>query len=110
MRFIKKMKSRIEKNRKVVNGIFMAGIVSVVSFSYPVPVLAAADVTTRMGMIETLVSSIITAGGSIWLLWGVFDFASAYQGHDSSQQTAGLKKIVAGILAVLAPSIVAMLK
>ena len=52
---------------------------------------------------------IITAAGAIVLAWGVFDFAAGYQAHDTSQQTQSLKKVVAGILMLLAQSVVDML-
>lgn len=54
--------------------------------------------------------TIITAAGAIVLAWGVFEFASAYQSRDTAQQTDSLKKVVAGILMCLAPTIINLLK
>ena len=58
----------------------------------------------------TIVTTIITAAGAIVLAWGVFEFASAYQSRDTAQQTDSLKKVVAGILMCLAPTIINLLK
>ena len=67
------------------------------------------EVVSRINSLQTLVMGIITAAGAIVLAWGVFDFAAGYQAHDTSQQTQSLKKVVAGILMLLAQSVVNML-
>ena len=46
----------------------------------------------------------------IVLAWGIFEFATAYQSHDTSQQTMSLKKVVSGIIMVTAPQIINLLK
>ena len=56
-----------------------------------------------------LVKSIIIAIGAIVLIWGVFDFATAWQSHDSTQMTAGIRKIVAGVLMAGAGTVVSIL-
>lgn len=71
---------------------------------------AASAVVSKINSLNTLVVNIITACGVIVLAWGIFEFASAYQSHDTSQQTMSLKKVVSGILMVAAPTIIAMLK
>jgi len=76
----------------------------------PTTVFASGAVTSKINNITDLVSGIITAAGTIVLFWGVFDFAMAYQQHDSSQQTQSLKKVVAGIIMAVAPTIVNLLK
>lgn len=72
----------------------------------------AADVAiaTKLNSLYTLVLNIVTAAGVIVLAWGIFEFASAYQNYDTSQQTASLKKIVSGLLMVGAPQIIALLQ
>jgi len=80
-----------------------------IAFLPAYPVSAAELVTARIDVIKTLVAAIITAAGAIVLLWGIFDFASAYQQHDSAQQTMALKKVIAGIIMALGSQIVALL-
>ena len=73
-------------------------------------VMASAVVTQKLGSLNELVLGIVTAAGVIVLAWGIFEFATAYQSHDTSQQTMSLKKVVSGIIMVTAPQIIALLK
>ncbi len=84
-------------------------VVFLLLMSIPMTVSATSEVVTRINSLQTLVMGIITAAGAIVLAWGVFDFAAGYQAHDTSQQTQSLKKVVAGILMLLAQSVVNML-
>ena len=77
--------------------------------SVPMSAYATSEVVSRINSLQSLVMGIITAAGAIVLAWGVFDFAAGYQAHDTSQQTQSLKKVVAGILMLLAQSVVDML-
>ncbi len=95
------------KGKKIYSMIIM---IICLGLFYVAPVFAADAVTAKIGNIESLVSGIITAAGAIVLLWGVFEFASAYQSHDTSQQTQSLKKVVSGLIMVAAPTIVGLLK
>ena len=71
---------------------------------------ASSVVTAKLGSLTDLVLGIVTAAGVIVLAWGIFEFATAYQSHDTSQQTMSLKKVVSGIIMVAAPQIIALLK
>ena len=71
---------------------------------------ATAVVTQKIGSLNELVLGIVTAAGVIVLAWGIFEFATAYQSHDTSQQTMSLKKVVSGIIMVTAPQIINLLK
>ncbi len=71
---------------------------------------ASAVVTQKLGSLNELVLGIVTAAGVIVQAWGIFEFATAYQSHDTSQQTMSLKKVVSGIIMVTAPQIIALLK
>lgn len=76
----------------------------------PVRVYAAEEVTSKINSLNEIVLSIVTAAGVIVLAWGIFEFATAYQSHDTSQQTMSLKKVISGILMVGAPTIINLLK
>ena len=76
----------------------------------PMNAFAAAQVQGKINNLYSIVTTIITAAGAIVLAWGVFEFASAYQSRDTAQQTDSLKKVVAGILMCLAPTIISLLK
>lgn len=76
----------------------------------PVQAGAAEVVTSKINALNEIVLSIVTAAGVIVLAWGIFEFATAYQSHDTSQQTMSLKKVISGILMVGAPTIINLLK
>lgn len=76
----------------------------------PVRAGAAEVVTSKINALNEIVLSIVTAAGVIVLAWGIFEFATAYQSHDTSQQTMSLKKVISGILMVGAPTIINLLK
>lgn len=74
------------------------------------PVTACASpITEKIDNLYGLVVDIIKAAGAIVVAWGVFEFASAYQSHDTSQQTASLKKIISGVLMVFASTVIGLL-
>jgi hypothetical protein len=59
------------------------------------------DVTESIGRIASLSLVIIRWVGAAVAVYGVFEFASAWGQHDSSQQTAAIKKIVSGMLMII---------
>ena len=82
----------------------------VLTMLYASTASATAVVTQKLGALNELVLGIVTAAGVIVLAWGIFEFATAYQSHDTSQQTMSLKKVVSGIIMVTAPQIINLLK
>lgn len=79
-------------------------------FAAALPVQATSAVVAKINTLSELVLGIITAAGVIVLAWGIFEFATGYQGHDTSQQTASLKKVISGLIMVFAPQIIDTLK
>lgn len=115
----------IEKSRKVVKEtmdkvkafsvskyakakLLMTAVI-IMGYSY-MPVYATAEVTGMINNIYTLVVAIISAAGAVILAWGVFDFATAYQSHDSSQQTQGLKKVISGVLCICCGVVISLIR
>ena len=76
---------------------------------FSIPVFATDAVVSQINLIKDLVLGIITAIGAIVLAWGVFELAFSYQSHDTSQQTAAIKKLVSGLIMVAAPTIIGVL-
>lgn len=89
--------------------LFVTVLMSASTFSMPA-YAAATQVTGKINVIYDIVIAIVQAAGAVVLAWGIFEFATAYQSHDSSQQTQSLKRVVAGILMVMAGIIVNALK
>ena len=98
----------MKRQKKLINkaAVLGAGLSAIFSYSSS----ATAVVTQKLGSLNELVLGIVTAAGVIVLAWGIFEFATAYQSHDTSQQTMSLKKVVSGIIMVTAPQIINLLK
>ena len=63
------------------------------------------EIASSIDRITTISVTIISAIGIVVALYGVFEFAPAWGQHDSSQQTAAIKKIVAGLIMIFAGAI-----
>lgn len=87
---------------------FTALYLSLVNFNGRV--YASDSIIQKVNSIYTLVVGIVGAAGAIVLAWGIFEFATAYQSHDSTTQTQALKKVVSGILMCAASTLVNLLK
>lgn len=67
----------------------------------------AQAVSQTMGNFQAMMVALISSFGSIILLWGVFEFGTAIQSPNGTEQTQGFKRIVGGLVMTIAPSIVA---
>lgn len=67
----------------------------------------AQAVSQTMGNFQAMIVALISSFGSIILLWGVFEFGTAIQSPNGTDQTQGFKRIVGGLVMTIAPSIVA---
>lgn len=100
-----------KENWKINRGAMVTALATMaLLLMTPMNAFAAAQVQGKINNLYSIVTTIITAAGAIVLAWGVFEFASAYQSRDTAQQTDSLKKVVAGILMCLAPTIINLLK
>ena len=98
----------MKRQKKLINKAAALGVGLSALFAQTAS--ATAVVTQNLGSLNELVLGIVTAAGVIVLAWGIFEFATAYQSHDTSQQTMSLKKVVSGIIMVTAPQIINLLK
>lgn len=73
-----------------------------------VPVYAAgADtVTSGFNTLFDIVSALVSAIGSIILLWGFFEWGTALQSQDGVMQSNAFKRIGGGLIMVLAPQLI----
>lgn len=101
---IQEKKNRINATGKALLGVFLLFCLALL------PAQAAEEVTAKINSLYELVLNIITAAGVIVLAWGIFEFATAYQQHDTSQQTMSLKKVISGFIMIAAPTIINLLK
>ncbi len=69
----------------------------------------ASSVVSQINSLSSFVLSIIQAAGVIITAWGIFEFANGYQSHDGTQQTTGLKRVIAGLIMFGAGSLMSLL-
>ena len=95
---------RINKSLLSVRAFLMA--MAFRFFAFPVNALAADSVTSGIKNLGNIIGKIIQGAGAVVLLWGVFEFATAWQQRDSAAQTEALKKVISGLVMIAATAIV----
>ena len=102
-RRIAKIKERIATTIYALTGTFLqtAPLISNAANA------GAQAVSQTMGNFQAMIVALISSFGSIILLWGVFEFGTAIQSPNGTEQTQGFKRIVGGLVMTIAPSIVA---
>lgn len=74
------------------------------------PVLAAetgtAVIQTGFNTIYGLVAAIVSSIGSLYLLWGVFEWAQSMNMQDGGAQSMAFKRIAGGLVAVITPQLI----
>ncbi|HEY9574170.1 MAG TPA: hypothetical protein VIR32_01385 [Lachnospiraceae bacterium] len=108
MKKIIENRKRKKVNKKVVLGYLLGALFCFSSFA--TPVFAAEVVNGKFDTLYSLVSAIISNVGIFFLLWGVFEFATAWMGGDGSMQANAFKKMAGGIVAILAPELVTQMR
>ena len=67
------------------------------------------EVTEGIDVLKDLVLACVGGVGVIFLAWGLLDFGTAYSAHDTTQQSAAIKKVVGGLIMIAVPSILKLL-
>ena len=98
-----------QKRQKQIVKVMVMALVLSFCLTLTCQATGADAITGKINNLYNLVKSIIIAIGAIVLIWGVFDFATAWQSHDSTQMTAGIRKIVSGVLMAGAGTVVSIL-
>ena len=78
----------------------------------PFPVAAATGtgaITSSFKSIYNIIAAIVTSIGQLYLLWGVFEWATSLNGQDGVGQSMAFKRISAGLVACMAPTIITMI-
>lgn len=104
------MKRRIEKiKERAVTTVYMVTgtILQTAPLISNAANAGAQAVSQTMGNFQAMIVALISSFGSIILLWGVFEFGTAIQSPNGTEQTQGFKRIVGGLVMTIAPSIVA---
>ena len=67
------------------------------------------EVTDGIDVLKDLVLACVGGVGVIFLAWGLLDFGTAYSAHDTTQQSAAIKKVVGGLIMIAVPTILKLL-
>ncbi len=73
------------------------------------PVYAATNtgvIKTGFGVVYDIIAAIISSVGQLYLLWGVFEWATALNSQDGTMQSMAFKRIAAGLVACLTPQLI----
>ena len=113
MRALLEKKKRISKRTTSVwnRGVLTLCLMVMILFC-PVPVLAAPNtgaITTSFKSIYNIIAAIVTSIGQLYLLWGVFEWATSLNSQDGTAQSMAFKRIAAGLVACMAPTIISMI-
>lgn len=79
---------------------------------FPVAAFAATGtgaITSSFKSIYNIIAAIVTSIGQLYLLWGVFEWATSLNGQDGVGQSMAFKRISAGLVACMAPTIITMI-
>lgn len=78
----------------------------------PAAALAASGtgaITSSFKSIYNIIAAIVTSIGQLYLLWGVFEWATSLNAQDGTTQSMAFKRIAAGLVACMAPTIITMI-
>ena len=98
-----------ETQKKAVQFLILAALVSVIIFVPQLRVLAddgAAIVTGAFNNLTSIITAILSSIGSIILLWAFFEVGVSMQSQEGTMQAMGFKRVGGGLVMTLAPQLV----
>ena len=101
-----------EKREKALRlGILLAVLSCLLAACQPFPVLAAGNTGAITNSFKSIyiIAAIVTSIGQLYLLWGVFEWATSLNSQDGTAQSMAFKRIAAGLVACMAPTIISMI-
>lgn len=63
-------------------------------------------IQTGFNTIYGLIAAIVSSIGSLYLLWGVFEWAQSMNMQDGGAQSMAFKRIAGGLVAVITPQLI----
>lgn len=98
--------------RKAVSVLALA---LVLSFCLNLHVIAAGEegaliVSQGFDVIYTIIAAIVSSVGSLYLLWGIFEWAQSLNTQDGGAQSMSFKRIASGLVAIIGPQLVPIIQ
>ena len=107
-----KYKENMKSRKTGIPGVGLALLCFLLVAVSPVPVFAAPNtgaISTSFKSIYNIIAAIVTSIGQLYLLWGVFEWATSLNSQDGTAQSMAFKRIAAGLIACMAPTIISMI-
>ena len=77
-----------------------------------VPVFAAGEgaavIETGFATLLDIVKALVSAIGTIVLLWGLFEWGTSLQSPNGAEQSSAFKRIGGGLVMILAPQLISL--
>lgn len=111
---IKECDPKAEKKiRKWMPNCTVIGYMMLAILFYATPVHAAGEassiVTNAFQVIYDIIAAIVSSIGSLFLLWGIFEWGQSLNQHDGGAQSIAFKRIAAGLITVIAPNLIPLI-
>ena len=107
-------KKRVAKNKKrIVKTAKTLCLAAMLALFFCTPAFAsgsgAAIVDRGFGTVYDILAAIVSAIGSLYLLWGLFEWATALNTQDGGAQAMAFKRIAAGLVATMGPQLIPLI-
>ena len=90
--------------------VMLAFVAVLVLGTIPVYAAGGADVITNgFNVIYDIIAAVVSAIGTILLLWGVFEWAQSMSVQDGGTQNLAFKRIGGGLIAILGPQLIPLI-
>lgn len=98
--------------KKIMSGIVSTFLLTMLMASTVAAASGSGEdiISSGFDAIYTIIAAIVSAVGSLLLLWGVFEWAQSLNTQDGAAQSMAFKRIAAGLVAILAPQLIPIIQ
>ena len=112
---MKKKERKQNMGRKGRPFLSIVGMAALHSLLIGVQVMAApqdgsAIIESGFDVVYTIIAAIVSAVGSLLLLWGLFEWAQALNTQDGGAQSMAFKRIASGLVACMGPQLIPLIQ
>lgn len=106
MKNLKLTEKKLSRVRKVIS-VMMTALIILATCIIPAFAAEGDEVVTSFTKIVDLVFVVVRLIGVVFTVWGVLEFAVAWQSHDGAGRLRGITLMASGLLIVFAKEILA---
>ena len=112
-RILKNTKGKKRLGSPLIKKIVLAvSIVMMIQLLFVLPVFAAPDgasvIQSGFSTLLDIVKALVSAIGTIVLLWGLFEWGTSLQSPNGAEQSSAFKRIGGGLVMILAPQLISL--